>query len=112
MQQQSHLIQTPGGAFKGHLRAASHISVQCISCMVWKKDETHNLVLWDYTYVLSHTHAHTGCSLSLPFSHTSTLRTAVVLPHLIFADLYVLRLTEVSTQSPDAQTQRIGSPLG
>lgn len=56
MQQQSHLIQTPSGAFKGHLRAASHISVQCISCMVWKKDETYNLVLGDYTYVLSHTH--------------------------------------------------------
>lgn len=50
-------------------------------------------------------HSHTGCS------PMSALPPAAVSLRLIFADLYMEGLTEVSTQSPDDQTQRIGSPL-
>lgn len=69
--------------------------------------------LVNYTYIPpsdTHTHINTGYSA---LSLMSTLLQAVLSLHLIFfADLYVEGLTEVSTQSPNAQTQRIGSPLG
>ncbi len=62
----------------------------------------HNLVLWIiHTFTHTQTHTHTQRLYSL----------AVVSLYLIFADLHAEGLTEVSTQSPDAQTQRIGSPL-
>lgn len=57
-------------------------------------------------YIHSHSHTHTGYTL------VSTLLPTVVRFPPISLLPYMEGLTEVSTQSPDAQTKRIGSPLG
>ena len=63
-------------------------------------EETQPCVV-DYTYI----HSQTQVIYSLS-------RQPLVSPAYFFADLHAEGLTEVSTQSPDAKMQRIGSPLG
>lgn len=92
MQKQCHPLSIPTGAFKGQLRrtlVSTTLPVQMRHSHVWR-------------IIHTFTHTHTGYARF----HVNPPRL-----HLIFADLYVEGLTEVSTQSPDAQTQRIGSPL-
>lgn len=61
-------------------------------------------------YIHSHTCSYTQVNHRL--SSMSTLPPISMSLCLTRPDLYMEGLTEVNTQSPDAQTQRIGSPLG
>lgn len=114
LQEQSHPLGIPTGAFKGQLRTKRHISVYYIACWGdWRKDERNTAMLGEL-YIHSslwHTHTHKHRLLrTLSYVNPSSSRSES--PSYFFADLYVEGLTEVSTQSPNAQTQRIGSPLG
>lgn len=66
--------------------------------------------LLNYTYIHTNTHTHTG--YSTPHSYVNPSSNCCESPSyfFFFADLHVEGLTEVSTQSPNTQTQRIGSP--
>lgn len=106
LQEQSHPFSFPTGAFKGQLRTKRYIAVQYIACPADRRKDKGDTTLFAGLYIHSHTHTHRLYSPFDPSPHRFEF------PSYFFADLYMEGLTEVSTQSPDAQTKRIGSPLG
>lgn len=86
LQEQSHPLGIPTGAFKGQLRTKRHISVYYIACWGdWRKDER-NTAMFGELYIHSslwHTHTHINTGYSA-LSLMSTLLQAVLSLHLIF----------------------------